>query len=198
MRGFNYKKSTQALNFFCQKEGGTINKMKAIKLIWLADRFHLRNHGRVITGDTYFALPNGPVPSGTRDILEQNSFFLGEDELQYSSSIISMAGQYDYQCKSNVDENIFSKTDLQALDIVYQKYGHLDHFALRDLSHEFPEWKKHESAFNRKVSTRESINIIDFFDDAPNNVDYLKTEPDTKEISKEIFLENAEIANFLK
>jgi hypothetical protein len=31
MRRFNYKKTVQSLNFFAVNEGGSINKMKAIK-----------------------------------------------------------------------------------------------------------------------------------------------------------------------
>ncbi len=37
---FDYKKATQALNFFAIKCGGKIDKMKALKLIFFADRYH--------------------------------------------------------------------------------------------------------------------------------------------------------------
>ncbi len=35
MLDFDYKKATQAINYLAKKEGGKINKMKAIKVIWL-------------------------------------------------------------------------------------------------------------------------------------------------------------------
>lgn len=198
MRGFNYKKATQALNFFSCKEGGKMNKMKAIKLIWLADRLHLRSHGRTITGDIYFALKHGPVPSTTRDILELNSFSLDEDELQYSNEYISITGQYNYESKSELDKNVFSVTDLNSLEEIYFAYGKFDHYNLRDISHAFPEWKKYESALNKRISSRFSMNFIDFFEDAPLEYDLIIVDPETKEISKEYFLESSEIANFLK
>jgi len=66
MKGFNYRKAIQTLVFFAEKENGTINKMKAYKLIWLSDRWHLRNYGRSILNDTYFALKFGAIPSNTR------------------------------------------------------------------------------------------------------------------------------------
>lgn len=53
---FDYRKTTQALNFFAVKNGGHINKMRSIKLIYFADRFHLRKYGRPITNDEYFAM----------------------------------------------------------------------------------------------------------------------------------------------
>lgn len=65
---FDYKKATQALNFFALKEGGTINKMKALKLIYFAERYHLRKYGRPVTNDDYWAMGLGTVPSGSRDI----------------------------------------------------------------------------------------------------------------------------------
>ena len=56
---FNYKKATQALAYFAEKSGGTINRLKGLKLIYFADRYHLRKYGRLITNDTYFAMDNG-------------------------------------------------------------------------------------------------------------------------------------------
>ena len=96
MRGFNYKKSAQALNYLANKNGGTLNKMKAIKLIWLADRLNLRKYGRSITGDDYYALPNGPVPSATRDILE-SSDFLDDIASVYASEYITEIDKYNFK-----------------------------------------------------------------------------------------------------
>ena len=56
---FDYKKATQALNFFALKEGGTINKMKALKLIYFADRYNLRKYGRPVRNDDYWAMGYG-------------------------------------------------------------------------------------------------------------------------------------------
>jgi len=39
---FDYKKATQAINYLVKKEGGTIDKLKLIKLVYFADRYHLR------------------------------------------------------------------------------------------------------------------------------------------------------------
>jgi hypothetical protein len=61
--------------------------MKALKLIFLADRYHLCRYGRLITNDSYVAMKHGPVPSATRDIVESNDYldeyrrwgFIGEE-----------------------------------------------------------------------------------------------------------------------
>lgn len=44
--------------------------MKALQLVYFADRYHLRKFGRPITNDEYFAMPYGPVASGAKDIAE--------------------------------------------------------------------------------------------------------------------------------
>lgn len=60
MPNTNYRKITQALNYLATKNPDKkINKLKAIKLVWIADRYHLRKYGRPITWDTYEAMPLG-------------------------------------------------------------------------------------------------------------------------------------------
>jgi uncharacterized phage-associated protein len=162
MRGFNYKKAVQSLSFLANENGGTLNKMKAIKLIWLADRLHLRQFGRSITGDEYYALQNGPVPSGTRDVLE-NSDFLDDTASDYASEYLSAIDKYNFTILTKPNLKVFSETDIKTLKTIFLKFGHLSHFALSDLSHLFPEWKKHESALNKRLSSRFPINQSDFF-----------------------------------
>src|SRR5882724_2767190 len=68
---FSHRKATQALNFFARKAGGRINKMKALKLVYFADRYHLRKYGRPVVGDEYLAMNYGPVASGTKDLAKR-------------------------------------------------------------------------------------------------------------------------------
>ena len=42
---------------------------KIFKLLYFSDREHLNVYGRTITGDTYIAMADGPVPSNVYDIL---------------------------------------------------------------------------------------------------------------------------------
>jgi hypothetical protein len=196
MRGFNYKKAVQALNYFAIKSGGTINKMKAIKLIWLSDRLHLRKFGRFITGDDYYALPNGPVPSATRDVLE-NSIFVDDIATDYASEYISELDKYNFHAIIEGNYKVLSKSDVDILDIIYTSFGHLDHFALSDLSHFFPEWKKHESALSKKLSSRFPIDPTDFFINFPDQSGLFVDSIDDLEISKSIFEQNNKIFSLL-
>lgn len=197
MRGFNYRKTVQALNYFAELSGGELNKMKALKLIWLSDKLHLLLHGRPITGDCYYAMKNGPVASFTKDILEQNSISLSEEELAYTADFIFSVG-YDFRSRAAGDKKVFSKTDLSVLDSVFNAYSRFDQFELSDISHEFQEWKQYESALNKKIASRFDIKLEELFYDAPPDHPLFHVDDFIKECSREIFEENKKVLNILK
>jgi uncharacterized phage-associated protein len=196
MKGFNYKKAVQALNFFALAEGGNINKMKALKLVWLSDRLHLRRYSRAITGDVYFALKNGPVASTTRNLLEDweldncnHVWGLEALERDYRNAFIEEnENRYLFNSTNIISEKVFSKTDLEVLHEVYEKYGELNHFELSDLSHEFPEWKPYQTALERGEMTRAEINPMDFFKNYNDNRGLFNDTEEYLSISKEMYL----------
>lgn len=163
---FQYKKATQALNFFAGLGGGAMNKMKAIKLIFFADRYHLRKYGRPITNDEYLAMDYGPVSSGVKDIAEMSDF-LGRQERRYASEFIqpepNVRGGHKVMSIAPVDRKVFSATDLEALEFAWKEFGKYDQFELADITHKYPEWKKHEEELNHCPRMR--MDYIDFFDD---------------------------------
>jgi hypothetical protein len=83
--------------------------MKALKLAFFADRFHLRQFGRPITNDECHAMEYGPVPSGCKDLAE--------------------------------------------------------------ITHAFPEWKRHEIALHSPDVSRTPMSYRHFLDNAPTAVD---------------------------
>lgn len=165
---FDLKKATQALNWLAIKSGGQINKMKALKLVYLADRYHLRKFGRLITNDLYFAMDYGPVPSGVKDLAEASDF-LGADEKRYSVQYIRPVDQYTLESVLEPDSSVFSDSDIEALSFAWEKFGDLDKFRLADLTHEYPEWKKHQQ--DLKVDSRIQMRLADFFDDPDADID---------------------------
>lgn len=197
MRGFNYKKSVQILNYLAIRNNGKENKMKAIKLIWLSDRLSLRRYGRTISNDSYFALKNGPIPSATRDILEDSIFLHNDSAKEYSNEFIlnDPEDRYYYISLKECDEKVFSKTDLSILNEIYKNFGDKDHFTLSEISHEFPEWKKYESAFNKGILSSSLININDFFEEVDEPSKLFKGE--TTEITKDIYKEIQLLSNLI-
>ena len=62
--------------------------MKAIKLVWMADRLHLREYGRPITNDDYVAMKFGPVGSVTRNITDEAIPYLTDEQFGYSRNYL--------------------------------------------------------------------------------------------------------------
>lgn len=175
---FDHQKTTQAINFFASKSvDGKINKMKVLKLIWAMDRYHVRRYARTVTGDTYFAMKLGPVPSGAKDIAEESTFF-SSDNLNYSKSFIKKDGKYIIQSIASPDLDIFSDSEIEAMDFALNKFGGIEEFNLaKEVTHLYPEWKNYEQGFETGQYVREAINLLDFFKDPESyNADYFATD----------------------
>jgi uncharacterized phage-associated protein len=164
---FDYKKATQALNYFAVAEGGRISQLKALKLVYFADRYHLRKYGRPITNDDYWAMALGPVPSGTRDISLLNSEYLDEREISYAADYIASDG-YALISKKPVDNMLFSESDVEALRFSWEVFGQLVRFDIADITHLYPEWNKHKEAL--EINSRVHMYLEDFLQDPESDV----------------------------
>lgn len=166
---FSHRKAAQALNFFAGQAGGRLNKLKALKLVYFADRYHLRKFGRPVIGDEYLAMTYGPVPSGTKDIAEMSDF-LGEEEKSYAGTFLLAIDRKTFQSIQPVEPGVFSESDREALAWTWQTFGTMEPFALADLTHAYPEWKKHEDSIRAKLTSRATMNYRDFLSDPPPGI----------------------------
>ena len=184
---FNFRKAINALVFFAEKEGGAINKMKALKLIWLSDRYHFRNNSRPIIGDTYFALKKGPIPSKTKDIL--NKYGLEDFELQDVDETFQFI-KNDFRAIADCNRKVFSKTDIEIMDLVYEKYGKFNQFQISEMTHDFPEWKKFEQKLSENDENRYLIDYSLFFlTDLNNKSDLMPYNKEVVDLCSEIYKE---------
>ena len=69
---FEEEQATEAMVFLLGKSGGSMNYMKAIKMLYLADRDSLSMGHNSITTDSYKSLPRGPVTSNILDCIRWN------------------------------------------------------------------------------------------------------------------------------
>lgn len=196
---FDYKKATQAINYLTKKEGGQIDKLKLIKLVYLADRYHLRRFGRPMVNDAYFAMPLGPVGSSVKDIAEFSDF-LDESERKYAISFIGRGGGANTVVSiANVDSEVFSKSEVEALDFAYKEFGKQTASSLVDITHRYPEWEKFKSVLESKETTREPMSYNDFFNNPDKGlVDKFALASNVLSASKELFEEDYRIAEYWK
>jgi uncharacterized phage-associated protein len=163
---FNYKKATQMLDYFAIKQGGKINRMKALKLIYFADRYHLRKYNRLITNDTYFAMDNGPVASGSKDIAYANEV-IGRIEQSYASCFIEVCPPYELKSKDSPDLGVLSKSDIEAMEFAWNKFGGLDEWNIVTETHKYPDWYKHKDAL--EIFSRIEMDLEDLLTDPKDN-----------------------------
>lgn len=185
MTSFKFKKAVQALNFFAIKEGGKINYMKAGKLVYLADKAHLRTYGRTITNDNYVAMKNGPVPSRTKDIILKSKW-QGQDIIEYSDMFLSSPKGYDISTLKDLDTSVFSKTDLNIMDKIHQSCGQLKEFELSDYTHTFSEWLRFKNELMTDPNRAFPINWDDLFDISIKDFPFRQSE-ELLALSKEQF-----------
>ena len=185
------RKIIQALTYIAyQQPGHKINSMKAYKLLWLADRYHLRQYGRTITGDIFFALPHGVVPSDAKNVVEHQATHIPTDE-KYRDKYIKRLGKYSFQAITEPDVMLFSDSDQEVLDKILQVYGALDQYELEKLSHKFPEWLAYESKLQAEGTPKAyKIDIDYFFDEAKeDNSGLFADDPEKIALIKEYFHE---------
>lgn len=127
----------QAVAYLVAKDPVRIDSpVSLFKLLFFADRYHLRMYGSTITKDKYVAMDMGPVPSETKIMLDapQNGVHL----LKY----VEWEGD-GFRSLQAPDLDEFSESEIEALDVaikLHEKYPTMG--KLIDFSHQLPEWKK--------------------------------------------------------
>ena len=190
-----FKKATQALNFFAVKKDGRINKMKAIKLIFLADKLHLRKYGRPIVGDSYLAMKYGPVGSQSKNVAELSDRLPKKIAVYARKYIKPTLDKNTFVSVDSVDLSLFSKTDVECLNSVYKEFSDKDQFELAEITHKYPEWLKHKKILESGKKKSVSMNYEDFFLDA----DHERIFSQDKKVlilAKEVFEEENEVSSF--
>jgi len=188
MKGYNHKKATQLINYFAAYNQGAINKMKALKLIWLVNRLHLRRYARTVTGDTHYAMEWGAVPSNTKNVVE-SKVAAQSIEKQYFDQFLYLDGQ-TISSVQEVNAKVFSETDLEVADEILKNYNVLDQFELAEYSHYFPEWKRFQDKIE-KLGSSYKMDINDFFENYIDEKGLFNDKKEDLEIAKELFFETA-------
>ena len=69
---------------------------------------------------------------------------------------------------ADADLKVFSDSDQEALDKVYEAYGSMDAIELSDLSHQFPEWTFYRDLLKDKDQKNSyRVDLDHFFEDGP-------------------------------
>lgn len=109
---------------------------KIFKIIYFADRQHLADWGRPITGDTYIAMEAGPVPSRLYDMLKivRGDSYLPDTE--GLSRFFQIENWMYVKPLQDADLNELSRNEQEALSETISKYADLSYDEIKEKSHD--------------------------------------------------------------
>ncbi len=109
---------------------------KIFKIIYFADRQHLADWGRPITGDTYIAMEAGPVPSRLYDMLKivRGDSYLPDTE--GLSRYFQVEGWMYVKPLQEADLNELTPNEQDALSDAIAKYADLSYDEIKEKSHD--------------------------------------------------------------
>ena len=145
---YSERRTAQMAAFMLIQCGKQMAHLKLMKLLYLADREAVKRYGRSISEDYAVAMPHGPVLSMTLDLMSGNC---DTEDGGWDTWISAKA---DHQISLLADPGIddldeLSAADLEVLDAVWQTFGHMDRWQIRDWTHEnCPEWKDPKGSSN--------------------------------------------------
>ncbi|MCK8779102.1 Panacea domain-containing protein [Rhizobium sp. NTR19] len=139
------RKAAQLIASLILKTGGhSLNVLKAVKLVYLVDRESIKRYGFPVLEENRVSMPHGPVNSSTYSHINGEydldecgwSDFL-EDRAQHRIALTDSRITVD-----DLDE--LSDADLACVDAVWETFGAMDQWQLRDWTHDpknVPEWE---------------------------------------------------------
>lgn len=130
------------------------DKIYLVKLMYLADKYHLMNYGRTITDDDFDAFEHGPAGSRTMDTLEFDPWVLGKDDLNLAEKLFCQGTGHKYlagkECSTHEIE-MLSESDIEALDFVIANFGKMETWEVVNYTHTLQEWKQYEARFKKRL-----------------------------------------------
>jgi uncharacterized phage-associated protein len=124
----NKQKAIECILWIIQR--GESNMYNIWKILFSAEKYHLNNYGRPITGDDYIAMKHGTVPS-----------WLYEEAKNNNLRGIVKGGNTLYAERLPITK-LFSESDEIALEHGYNEYAGLDFDAVEAKNHKEPAWEK--------------------------------------------------------
>jgi uncharacterized phage-associated protein len=182
----DYKVTIQVIDYLANRYTHKVNKLSILKLLFFAERYHMRKYARMITDDTFFAMRLGPVASAAKEMMDTI-----DASDSYSGKFLQTVNTNYFKSKQKFSQDgydFLSETDKEALDFAFDTFGHLSSHDLVEETHKYPEWKKFEKLFEHSSTKRENVDIDDFFSDLISEDDPYKAIPmENVKLSQELF-----------
>jgi uncharacterized phage-associated protein len=171
---FNLDKLVNALAYFAGRGVTGLTTLKAAKLLYFVDQYHLHHYGRPVTGDSYVAMELGPVPETAYQLVSR---IVAGDEIEDSvkARLLEQLSVYrgfwgslkypQLRARRSANMDVFSASDVEALDAIVREHGKTPARRLVDLSHEHVAYKIANAG--RPEGSSVPLPYDYFFEDAP-------------------------------
>ncbi len=133
---FQFEKSLQAAAFLLELEGGSMDYIRLLKLLYIAERESLAQEAAPITGDICKAIRFGPVLSTVYEIIMDRHWRSAEWE-----GFIKLKG-YSVHVVADPGRANLSACVIDKLQEVSRRYRDMNNWDLVEATHKFPEWIK--------------------------------------------------------
>ncbi|MDO5565869.1 MAG: Panacea domain-containing protein [Planctomycetia bacterium] len=136
---FQFNRALQAAAYLLQKmPNGTMDYMRLIKLLYIAERDYLGRYGEMITGDKVVAMPYGPVLSRTLDIIKETGN-ADRDEIEAWKRHIRRDSM-NLTLVVDPGNGLLNRAIEEILDAVHERFKNEDVWGIVEDTHFFPEW----------------------------------------------------------
>jgi uncharacterized phage-associated protein len=133
------EKAIQAIGvLFRQDNVKSMNYMRLLKLLYIADREAIKETGRAITGGPVVAMERGPV------LEEVYEFIRGQHKDMPLWDRYLRKDKYTLELVNDPDVKKLSKYEIRKLQEIAERHQNDDEWSLSQLTHSFAEWKKND------------------------------------------------------
>ncbi len=145
---YDAERAAQMAARFIRLEGDKISRLKLMKLMYLAEKEHLRQCGTPICGGRLASREHGPVieepffssyPNNKKERDPWHTYIQADE--QHHLKLTDKAKNDRFGRLSRRIENIIQK--------LYEQHKGKDQFQVRDYTHTLPEWKTPPEGMNR-------------------------------------------------
>jgi len=143
---FSTKKTIQAVAVLLRLSGGPMGHLRLLKLLYIADREHLRRAHRPIVGTRTVAMKNGPLHSEVYNLVKGEHL----DDPLWSEHIRKQG--YQVELVKDPGRSELSGAEVRTLSETFERYASMGEWDLVEVTHDFPEWLKNYPAESADTS----------------------------------------------
>ncbi len=140
---FDINKAVACSGYLLEKEGGQTTVFVLMKMLYAAEREALSGWKRPITGDSFAALPKGPILSRIYNLIKKEVLSTNSDMKKWSQHFSDRVGN-NIKLICPPDYDYLSDREKNALDVAHKKIKDLiaENGQIADILHKkWAEWK---------------------------------------------------------